>query len=96
MNNTALALRRAGLIDEAKAVESISKKDGWSMYTRELLDTAAGVATDKKVLDKLHILLYTSDLSSEDRGALKKQHSKEIVWLDKEDEDYDEEDNVKS
>ena len=83
VTNTVQALRRAGLTQEADAVELIRKKANWSAYTLKFVQTAIKVATEKKALDKLHILLYTSGLTEEHKAKLHEQ-PKGIVWLEAE------------
>jgi DNA repair photolyase len=81
--NTVQALRRAGLQQEADAVGLIRKRDNWSAYTLTFVQNAIKVATEKKVLDKLQILLYASSLTPEHKAELQK-FKQGIVWLEKE------------
>jgi hypothetical protein len=55
---TSVALRDAGLDAEARAVETVGKRENWSSYATALIKTAIGVAENNGVLDKLHVLLY--------------------------------------
>ena len=81
--NTVEALRRAGLQQEADAVALIRKRNNWSAYTLTFVQTAIEVAIEKKVLDKLHILLYDSSLMPEHKAELQK-FKQGIVWLEAE------------
>ncbi len=83
ITNTVQALWRAGLTQEADAVELIRKRDNWSAYTLKFVQNAIKVATEKKVLDKLHILLYSSGLTEEHKAKLHEQ-PKGIIWLEAE------------
>jgi DNA repair photolyase len=80
---TSAALRDAGLEVDAEAVDTIRKEVNWSVYTTALIKTAIGVADSLGVLDKLHILLYPSDLRDEDKAKLKrcKRGKRCIIWL---------------
>ena len=83
VTNTVQALRRAGLTQEADAVELIRKKANWSAYTLKFVQTAIKVAIEKEALDKLRILLYSSGLTEEHKAKLHEQ-PKGIVWLEAE------------
>ena len=83
VTNTVQALRRAGLTQEADAVDQIRNRNNWSAYTLKFVQNAIKVATAKKVLDKLHILLYASNLTDEHKAKLHEQ-PKGIVWLEAE------------
>ncbi|MCX7010650.1 MAG: ParB N-terminal domain-containing protein [Kiritimatiellaeota bacterium] len=81
--NTVEALHRAGLQQEADAVEHIRNEGNWSAYTLKFVQNVIKVAAGKKVLDKLHILLYASNLTEEHKAELKK-YQQGIVWLESE------------
>ena len=80
MANTANALARAGKIKEAEKMQSITSSDVWSKYAVDLIENAIDVATKKKVLDKLRVLLYPSGLKQEDEEKLR-THKDGIIWL---------------
>jgi len=80
LNHTERQLRRAGYVDEANAIGMIRKEDGWSLYTVGLIKNALVTAREKKVLDRLHILLYPKNLTTEHRSDLKK-FKQGIIWL---------------
>lgn len=77
---TSAALRLAGCRDEAAAVDHIRKTGNWSSYTTALIKEAIDVASLKRVLDRLKILLYPDGLSPEHRAELQK-YDQGIVWL---------------
>jgi DNA repair photolyase len=80
MKNTADALARAGKIKEAKKMLEITSSDKWSEYTLNLTQNAIAVAKERKVLDKLHILMYPSELRREHEEILRKEGDA-IIWL---------------
>ena len=84
--NTVQALRRAGLTQEADAVDHIRNRKNWSDYTLKFVQNAIKVATTRKVLDKLHILLYDSSLTEGHKAELHEQ-PKGIVWLEAEEKE---------
>jgi DNA repair photolyase len=84
--HTVQALRRAGLNTEADAVDHIRNRSNWSSYAFEFVQNAVKVATEKKTLDQLHILLYSASLTDEHAAQLRK-YPKGIVWLENEDEE---------
>jgi hypothetical protein len=61
------ALRRRGLIAEARALQGIRTNLGWSSYTTQLLDDLQQTLRKLGALDKLRFLLYPSRLSPADR-----------------------------
>lgn len=80
MHNTADALAKIGKFREAKRMLEITSSDKWSEYTLNLTQNAIAVAKERKVLDKLHILMYPSDLRREDEEVLR-EYGDEIIWL---------------
>jgi hypothetical protein len=80
LGRTSAALRLAGFLDEAIAIDHVRKKGNWSSYTTALIKEAIDVADSKGVLDKLKILLYPKNLSRKHRAELKK-FDQGIVWL---------------
>lgn len=78
--NTRDLLIRAGLPMEAEAVDAIRTVKVWSQYTHDLIEKSIAVAESKGVLQKLHILLYPSGLTSEHELALREMGDS-IIWL---------------
>jgi len=76
------ALHLAGLTDEANRMGAIRTQAEWSSYATTLTDKAIQVAKERKVLDKLHILLYPKKLRPEHKQRLQK-YGPEIIWLGK-------------
>ncbi len=79
--NCVEALQKAGADAESQAMESVRGARGWSAYATELIETAIAVATDRGVLEKLHVLLYPQRLQPRDRNRLEK-HRHGIIWLE--------------
>ena len=75
------ALRRAARRETAEAVAAVRKAPGWSRYATALIETAVGVARDRGVLGKLHVLLYPKDLSAADRRRLQRC-GPAVIWLE--------------
>jgi len=69
--NTAEALRIAGFKDEAEAVDAIRNEKAWSKYAADLAETAAKVAESLDVRERLHVLMYTSELVPSDLVRVK-------------------------
>ncbi len=85
LHHTVEALRTARLTTEADAVDAIRSGVGWSSFATHVIQNAIRVATQKGVLDKLHVLLYPDRLTPPDRETLEKC-KRGIVWLGKDPE----------
>lgn len=81
MHNSADALAKIGKIREAKMMLDVTSSNKWSEYTFNLCQNAIEVATERKILDNLHILLYPSHLRREHEEALRRKYGDEIIWL---------------
>jgi len=82
LQNTAIALRLAGLKAEAEAVEAIRREAAWSPYATALAETAVKVSQKLGAADKLHILLYQDGFSPSDIKRLDPLGSA-VIWLGK-------------
>jgi DNA repair photolyase len=80
---TAEALRGAGFLVEADAVDRIRNQKEWSAYARRLLVNAQKVLRAHGKLDKLRFLLYRGSLTAEDL-AFVLAHSEGVRLLGKE------------
>ena len=77
---TAGDLEAAGYGEEAQAVTRVRRQLHWSAYARDLVDIVVSTAVDLGLLDRLHFLLYPSNLTDEDERALRR-HREGIIWL---------------
>ncbi|MCY2927446.1 MAG: ParB/RepB/Spo0J family partition protein [Planctomycetota bacterium] len=82
--DSADALHTAGLSIEADAVRAIAKKAAWPTYATDLIKAAIAVATSRKVLKKLHVLLYPTKYMTPQQRAELKSFGSPIIWLEKE------------
>jgi DNA repair photolyase len=82
LQNTAIALRLAGLKAEADDVDAIRKEAAWSQYATALAETAVKVADKLDAKDKLHILLYRDGFAASDIERLEKL-GPAVIWLGK-------------
>jgi DNA repair photolyase len=71
LQNTADALRIAGLSKEADAVDAIRKEASWSKYAADLAETAVKVADKLGMKAKLRVLMYADKLAAADLGRVK-------------------------
>jgi DNA repair photolyase len=79
---TEQALRDAGYADEADVLAVVQQKEGWSSYTRWLLETVQASLRRHRALPKLRFLLYPSWLTLADKRWIK-QHPSGVKWLAK-------------
>jgi DNA repair photolyase len=78
--NTQNVLAENDFAKEAKAVEAIRQKAGWSEYAVELIRDVQASMRKYSDIDKLKFLLYPSNLLPEDEAQIKKD-DKGVVWL---------------
>jgi DNA repair photolyase len=75
------ALATAGMKNEAATVVATTESEAWSTYVLGLIQTAQRVARKRRVLDRLHVLLYPKRLAPSDRAQLE-AHAEGIIWLE--------------
>lgn len=96
LGDSADALRTAGMGTEADAVRAIAKKAAWATYATDLIKAAIAIAKSRKVLKKLHVLLYpTKYMLAEQRAELKALGSP-IIWLEKAEKEEGNEEKIEN
>lgn len=80
--HTVQALRQAGFVTEAEAVDKVRSRDEWSAYTVRLVSNLQRVLRRQRALDKLRYLLHPGRLTQEDALCLR-QNGEGVVWLGK-------------
>lgn len=76
------ALRNSGFRDEANWLEIVRHREGWSTYTRQLLEDVQDSMRQRNSLDKLRFLLYPSRLTKADREWIE-FNDDGVKWLGK-------------
>ena len=74
------ALTAAGFGEIARAIDAVRNQSRWNEYALQLVRTAQQIAEKKAVLDRLHVLLYSSQLTPKSMAALKADQ-RGIIWL---------------
>ena len=74
------SLTAAGFNAAAQAIDAVRNRTRWNEYALRLVQTAQQIAEKKAVLDRLHVLLYSSSLTSESMAILKAD-PRGIIWL---------------
>jgi DNA repair photolyase len=82
LKTTEEALRAAGFIAEADRVGEVRHAEGWSNFTRQLLETVQASFIRQRALSKLRFLLYPSLLTDADKSWIQR-HSSGVKWLGK-------------
>lgn len=77
---TAEALRSAGLVANADAVDAVRRKAAWSSYVRRLLDVVQAELRAIGAHGKLRFLLYPGNLTDDDRSWIRR-HDQGVKWL---------------
>jgi|GEM_PF-6678264 len=68
---------------EAKAIESIRKKQNWSQYVLRLIRSVQRAMRKHSDIDKLRFLLYPSGLLPQHKAEILKDNAG-VIWLGKE------------
>jgi DNA repair photolyase len=77
---TAEALRTAGFVSEAEAVDAVRHRPTHSAYTRQLIGHLQRAMRKHRIIRKLRFLLYPSGLTETDKSAIRKDDTG-VVWL---------------
>ena len=83
LKNCQNALELWGYAKEAKAIESIRKKQKWSQYVLRLIRSVQRAMRKYSDIDKLRFLLYPSGLLPEHKAEILKDNAG-VIWLGKE------------
>ena len=73
-------LKQAGFHEEADAMNAIRSRTNWNDYAVNLVKNAQEAAAKVNMLDRLHILIYSKQLSNEGRNKLMSDGQR-VVWL---------------
>jgi DNA repair photolyase len=76
------ALQKAGFDKEAAAVGSVRKQKNWSRYTATLISNIQRSVYRFQDINRLRILLYPSNLKTEELKQIKKD-DRGVIWLGK-------------
>jgi len=80
--NISDTLQKHGYYKIARALDNIRHRDEWSRYALTLTQNSLNAASKLNLLDKLHILLYKTNLQERHIETLKKSDTnRNIVWL---------------
>jgi DNA repair photolyase len=74
------ALSAAGFNEAASAIDAVRNRARWNEYAVRLIQNAQRIAEKKSVLNRLHVLLYSNQLSAESMAAVK-EDPRGIIWL---------------
>lgn len=77
---TAEALKQAGHLAEAAAVDAIRQQKHWSPYVANLVKNVQAAVRKQGMLNKLRYLLYPDRLTPADRVAIAKDDAG-VIWL---------------